>query len=615
MAVAFPVLIVLAVAVPDALDSVGASPQWRTLATAAPASPVAGGAGVLREGWVAPYGRRVSVAVALPRATPGNLVVRVSPGQDDAAAIEAAAGRLRAAGGGVLSLAPGVYHIPVRGNRQGLTLQGLTDVNVVGDGAVFQFDGWGRGLVIRNSNRLAVRGLALRYDRPAVLAGTVRGTAATTVVEFDDGQALPPPGAKAYQLSILYGTRGRYGGGRGRSIFYRNPHDLTLIGGRSYAIQGLPTPLRDGTRVAVKLTAYLGAALIVGDSPARPASNDIVFDHVTIRDSPGMGLFVERMGRGLAVIGSQFGVPGAPAATIAYDGLHVSGMAGDILLRDNRITRTGDDAVNLASPLFEASVAPGEAFTVRLRGGGLAPGAAVALFDSALSYLGQGTVAGRDMLAGAAGVARVRIAASGFRAADVRYIRDLGLLGNRYAIVNNSIGACECHAILAQGPNGLVRGNHIANTGFNAIKVVTSAFWNEGGGAQNLIVEDNDITGTGEDLRRGIVAAAIMIYAEGGGVPPGLLATAVHAGVTVRRNRLSGMAQGCISVASAADVVLDRNDCSASSAARGAGAHAGGGVPEALRAIGDGATRMVKGAGIWIDPYTTRNVRSTGNLP
>ncbi|WP_084583123.1 hypothetical protein [Sphingomonas azotifigens] len=613
MVVAVPVMVVLAVGGLDAPEPQGIAPQWRTLATAAPASPVAGDPDVLRENWVAPDGRAASVAVALPRAKPGGLVVQVVPGGNDAAAIEAAAARLRAAGGGVLAMTPGLYRIPVTPDRAGVTLQGLRDVTIAGNGAIVQFDGWGRGLVIRNSSRVAVRGLSFGYTQPAVLAGTVRRTAAATLLDFDDGQQLPTAGAQAYQLSVLFGAQGLYGGGRSRYIFYRDPRVLTPAGGRRYAIEGLPAQLPDGTRVAVKLTAYLGSALVVGDSPGQPVSNDIVFDHVTVRNSPGMGLFVERMGRGLAVVASHFGVPGASAATIAYDGLHVSGVAGDILLRDNQITRTGDDAINLASPLFEASATPQGPLTVRLRGGGLSPGAEAALFDAELSYLARGTVTGREMVPGPGAVAHVQIAASGFRAADVRYVRDLGLLGNRYAIVNNAIGACECHAILAQGPNGLVRGNRMTDIGFNAIKVVTSAFWKEGAGAQNLIVEDNVIAGTGEDVRRDIVAAAIMVYAEGAGTPPGLLPASVHAGLILRRNRIAGRVQGCISIASATNVVIERNACGRPVQAQSVEGAVGASLPEVVQAIGVKASHMFDRSAVWIDPYTTKNIHSADN--
>lgn len=613
MVVTMPVMVVLAVGAMDAAKPEGASAQWRTLATAAPVSPVTGDAGVLRESWIAPDGRNASVAVALPRPEVSNLVVQVAPGGDDAATLEAAATRLRAAGGGVLSMASGIYHIPVGADHPGVTLQGLRDVTVAGKGAVVQFDGWGQGMVIRNSSRVVVRGVSFGYAQPAVLAGTVRRDGQAAVVEFDEGQLLPSSGGKVYQVSVLFGAQGLYGGGRGRYIFHSDPLALSHSDGRRYIIQGLPAALPDGTRVAVKIASYMGAALIVGDGPGGPASNDIVFDHVTVRNSPGMGLLVYHMGRGLAVVASQFGEAGASSATIAYDGVHVGAMVGDILLRDNSITRVGDDAINLASPLFEASAVSQTALTVRIRGDGLAPGADAALFDSALSYLGHGTVTGLERLAGPGALARVNVAASGFRPADVRYVRDLGLRGNRYAIVSNTIGECECHAILVQGPNGLVRGNQITNTGFNAIKIVTSAFWREGAGAQNLIVEDNLITGTGEDIRRNMVPAAIMTYAEGEGAPPGLLATSVHAGLIVRRNRVSRMVQGCISVASAADVAIEQNICGKRGNAQ---ALAGGGVanlPDAMRSIGDRAIRMFSTSGIWIDPYTTNNIISDNN--
>ncbi|MHA6721292.1 hypothetical protein ACX40Y_17805 [Sphingomonas sp. RS6] len=595
----------------DVAGSREPSSLWRALATAVPVSPLPADSGDLFQSWTAPDGREVTVRVALPRALPQGPVVQVIPGDAAAARIEAAAARLRAAGGGILSLAPGVYRIAVAKDRPGLTFADLRDLTVIGDGAIVEFDGWGTGIAIRNVTRLAIKGLSLAYVQPAVFAATVRKAGAATIVEFDRGQPLPAPGARAYQLSVLDGERGLYRGGRSRYLFYRAPLSLSPAGGRRYAVSGWGADVPDGSRVAVKLTAYLGAAVAVTDAAGQPKSSDIVFDRIAIRNGPGMGIFVARMGRGLAVVGSRFGDAGAPAATIAYDGLHVSGMDGDILVRDNVFTRTGDDAINLASPLFETVAGPQDQFAVRLRGGGLAPGADAALFDSALSYLAQGRVAWRQD-GGAGGVAHVRIAASGFRRQDVRYARDLALRGNRYAVVNNRIGECECHAILAQGPNGLVRANRISDTGFNAIKIVTSAFWKEGAGAQNLLVEDNVITRTGEDVRRDVAAAAIMVYAEGAGRPPGLLSTPVHAGLTLRRNRIASPAQGCISVASAADVVLERNDCSNHGSAgnwRG-----GAGMIGGLRRLHDNLAHLFGANGIWIDPSTTRNVRSTDNV-
>lgn len=612
VAVAVPALVVGAAGGLDPVGSAAASPEWWTLATAAPASPVAPGPGVLGERWTAPDGSPAAVAVALPRPPAGAPRIAVTPGDDDAATLEDAARRLRAAGGGVLALAPGIYRIAVTPARPGLTFAGLHDVTIAGTGARLVFEGWGNGIVLRNSSRIAVQGLSLGYARPAVLAATVRPGAAATMVELDPGTPAPPQGARAYQVSVLYGPHALYAGGPGRYLFYRAPLDLVPAGGRRYVLTGFTAPLPAGARVAIKLSAYLGAALAVDDAERAPPSNDLVLDHVAIRNGPGMGVFVARMGRGLAIVDSQFGEPGAPAATIAYDGLHVSGMAGDILVRNNAFTRTGDDAINLASPLFEAAPVQGDQLAVRLRGGGLAPGAAAALFDAALGYVGRGTVARPEGVAAAAPATPLRILGPGFRADQVRYVRDLGLLGNRYAIVGNRIGACECHAILAQGPNGLVRANRITDTGFNAIKIVTSAFWKEGAGAQNLIVEDNVITRTGQDLRRGLVAAAIMAYAEDAATPPGLLAVPVHARLIVRRNRIVGAAQGCVSVASAADVLLERNDCGAQAPAEALPMAA-----DLLARVHDAPARAARLFGvprIWVDPSTTRNVRAIGNV-
>lgn len=588
---------------PDPISS-----EWYGKATADPRSPISAGAQALTESWIAPDGRTISVGVGLPRASFAGTIVEVSPSADDGATILRAADRLRGAGGGVLSMAPGRYRLNVDEKRPGLILRDLTDVTIDGPGAVIDLNGSGQGIVIRSSNRLAVRGISIGYTNPAVFAGTIRRSGAVAELTLDDKLKPPPDNASVYQVSILHGEQGLYGGGLTRHIFRRDPLTLKLIRAGQYKVDHLPDDIPDGARVAVKLSSYAGAALAVSDNPDQPRSNDISFIGVSIRNAPGMGIQIGRMGRGLAVIKSHFGEAGAPSATIAYDGLHVSGMAGDILVRDNDFTRTGDDAINLASPIIPAVSGQSDAFAVRSREGDLSAGTLAALFDADLGYIGLGKISSRGP-ADAAGERSVTFSSAIPRAGDVRYIRDLGLSGNRFAVVNNRIGECECHAILAQGPNGLVRANRISNTGFNAIKLVTSAFWKEGAGVQNVLVEDNVIDGTGVDWRRGLLAAAIMVYAEGAGTPPGMLSTPVHSGLVIRKNEVDHAAQACISISSATHVVLAQNHC---------GSHdlesqkirniIGADFSETATKFPGKIGYLLRGNGMWIDPVTTRDV-------
>jgi len=76
------------------------------------------------------------------------------------------------------------------------------------------------------------------------------------------------------------------------------------------------------------------------------------------------------------------------------------------------------------------------------------------------------------------------------------------------------IGHCECHGVQAQGPNGIIRGNRFEKTRCNAIRLLTSGTWNEGSGAQKVVVANNIVRGAGADTKRWFVWAAITVYAE-----------------------------------------------------------------------------------------------------
>lgn len=559
---------------------------WSALATQPRQTPAAGAA--LMRSWAGADGQTVALGVAAPRlANRPTLTLRPVAG-DNGPAIQAALATLRAAGGGTLRLAPGSY--PVADGPPAVAMDGLSDVLVDADGARLVFAQWGDGILISQAARLAIRGLSVGYARPATVAAQVRGGR----LVFPGG--APDAGTTVHQITDL-----------------RPDGQRLLLGkdGRAPAAAPL-NGFADGDPVQVKLAYYRGGAIRIADHGDRPVSHDITLDHVTVRDSAGGGVVVDLMDRGLAIVDSQFGTPGPSA--IAYDALHVTAAGGDILVENNRFSGSGDDAINLASPILDAALNPGgRTAVIGGTGARVYPGARLALFDAALRLVGTAQVAGRlprDPAGRMATTFTAPVAASG----DVRYARNMDLLGRRYAVVGNQIADCLCHGVLVQNPDGLVRDNSFTGLRYNAIRVVTSAMWREGAGAQNVVVARNRIDTTGQDDRRGMMWAAITVYGElaADGAPQPPLATApLHAGLLIRDNQIADVDQGCISVSSAVDVTLADNRCTGFNRRvdRQRMLIERASVADGLRRLPAKGAYLARGDGVWIDPLSTAHVR------
>ena len=587
----FPAALIVLVATCCApAPSQSATADWAALATNPRQSPASGDG--LRRSWTGADGRPVTVAVLAPHVEDRPVIALDPTSGDNGPAISAALARLRAAGGGTLRLAPGTW--PIAGGPPGLALDGLTDVLIDGPGAQLVFAQWGDGILISRAARLTLRGLSLGYARPPVVKARVSGG------RLAFAGPAPDPGTPIYQVSAA--------GPAGARVMLGKQGKPLGAGG---ALPGSLGDFAPDAPVQVKLSWYKGGAIRIADPGDKPVSHDITLDHVTIRDSAGGGITVDLMDRGLAIVGATLG--GQSGSSIAYDGFHVTAAAGDILVEDSDFTGTGDDAINIASPIIDASVdADGRTATLSGVSARVYPGARLALFDAGLQLLGITEVASRAPR-DPAGRMRTTFTAP-VDATAVRYARNMDLLSQRYAIVGNRMADCVCHGVLAQAPNGLIQDNQFSGLRYNAIRLLTSAAWKEGTGAYNVVVAGNRIADTGQDTRPGRVWAAITVFGELAGNGPGgqapLAPGPLNAGLLIRNNQIDGVDQGCIAVSNAAGVVLKDNKCARF-----------GRQPGTVRMLADradvatGLARLpaksayaAGGGEVWIDPGSTTRV-------
>jgi len=536
--------------------------EWSTIAQAEPTSPISPGRGDLVERRTAANGRQVRVVVQAPRPPAGAETVFVKPppqGADADAMLTEALQRARRSGAHRLVLAPGVYRLASRAKAvdadAALMLRDLQDFTIEGPGATLLIASAGNGLVISNCQRLRLTGVTIDYETPTSAAGVVVEKNGQKVIRLESDGAS---GDKLHQVIVRSEEVDR------RFFFGRQGVELQRTGAELSAGDAF-NKLPSGAPVLLKYHHYQGAAIQVRDKNHLHASSDLIFDRVVIHGSTGAGVDIERMGRGLALLGVEIRArPNGPPLSVEYDGVHITSFGGDLILRDSLIRDQGDDAINLSTVVYQVENAqPGsDEIVLAHRTDVIAVGDTLAFFDPSGAYVSRARV--RAFLPSPQH-ARVKLDRPAPSSA-LAYARNLDLLGRRYVITGNRIGPCQCHGILAQTPNGVIDNNVLSGLRFNAIRLLTSLKpWKEGAGPFNIAVVNNQIRDTGGDRNRTVPHAAISAYVQNGTYKT---TVQVGADVLIQGNLIANVAQDCIYAEGVRRLDVRGNRCTSRSGAR-----------------------------------------------
>lgn len=523
---------------------------WRTLAESQPVSPAKSVAGDYVERRTMPNGKSMVAVVKVP-AVPGP-VVTVSPpaaGVDATPVLSKALADAAASGARKIVLSPGVYRFLPRasGGDGMLLLRNLTDFTVEGPGATLLFAGAGSGIVISNVQRLRLTGLTIDYDTPTSGGGVVVEAGGFKAIKLDPG---PLQDATIHQITVQSAVDTRL-------FFGKAGLPVTIVDNLMSAgtnFDSLPV----GERVVVKYDHYAGAAIMIKDAANTHSSSDIVIDRVKIRSATGAGIDAERMGRGLAIVNVTVQArAGGPPLSTEYDAVHLTSFAGDLIMRNNVIRDTGDDAINVSSVIHKVASPQTGAMSVSLshRADVLAAGDSLAFFDSSGAYVFSAKAVS---LSGGGDSASVQLDKA-LPQGEIAYARNLSLAGARVVVRNNTIGPCGCHGVLVQTPDAVVEQNTFQSTQFSPVRVLTSLDpWLEGIGAFNVLLQDNKMVDTGGESSQSVPQAAISVYMQRGSVMSDVIP---GADVSILRNSLQSVAQDCVYADGVQNLTVQGNSC------------------------------------------------------
>lgn len=539
-------------------------------------SPVEAEAQDLTESWEDANGSLSNVVVRTPR-TAGHSVLNVpapGAGVDATPIVEAALLLLKAEGGGVLNLGPGIFRFETFNtigiaDRAHLRLANMSDIDIVGDDTEFVFPHMKDGISIVGCNRVRLRGIKMRHDLFLSGLGTMVSGDGGTNLRLDDPV---PDGTSVYGVYSYDDISQSWPGGR----------VLTPPGSSAVATQINPTTysnssyhqLGEGQRVSVKFDWYSPRLIYIRDEEARwnianPSSdfrddgnikginNDIVLDGIDMTNT-SLGVLIRSRGRGFAFVNSMMLPRENQPFSTTYDAFHVVSAGGDILVRGSIIQASGDDNMNLRTPIHRVSDIEPNRVTITNTVSHLRGGDTLAFFDANGTYIGSRYV---GVVGPSVNDVRTMYLDNGVSIENAVYARSHELISSRYAIVGNTFGKNFGHGLTLQLPNGLVKGNVLDGNSAAAIRLMTSySQWLEGAGAINVRVTGNTFLNGGvndalSEEKRGVV----LVYAK---VSTNDFVPEPHNGpIMIDNNVFINPFGQCIAAHSAQNVTLSANEC------------------------------------------------------
>jgi hypothetical protein len=405
----------------------------------------------------------------------------------------------------------------------------VSDLEIDGQGSTLNFNGLCKGIEMDWVQRIAFKNFNM--DWPTVqLAGlgTVRNVnteSATMELVFDSNYHVDK-NTVMEAITSWDRTNNYWALANPAQDESFPPSGYTkYLGGQTFEVPDW-AGFNNGDGVIARFFGGEAAAVSINDS------YDVNVENVNVYGATGSA-FQFSFGRGFRLANSHVVRAPRRLISLAGDAVHITAGAGDIIIEGNTIGYQGDDGLNLNARMMCNGAVSGsnaQPCNPSLAGpsGGPAssldvyswweniwlPGDQLIFLDPNLSLLGRSTI--QKVFTN--GHAFTQLSFSSPAPAAAQFLVDLRLGGARYIIRNNGFLHNRGRGVLLQTSEGLVEGNRFDGQTLHSIYVISSPYWGEGPGAQNLIVANNRICHTGnyiqDSSRPASVLGAVVVAAE-----------------------------------------------------------------------------------------------------
>jgi hypothetical protein len=445
-----------------------------------------------------------------------------------------------------------------------LLLENLKDFILEGNGARLNFSQNLPGILIKQSQRIRIENLNLSYSLLSTSLGQIKNIEGEKHLVIDPKFPVTEKD-KIYQISEIDPVKLEFIPGGARMIWPPEKELSAIVENNSYKSKAF-NKLKDNSKYLVIHQWYGGSAIKIDGTRNNNQTEDISIVGVNVNSTPGMGVAVTGLKRGFALTDSSFS-PDPNSGNIggpAWDGLHIASGGGDILISRNRFSVLGDDGINLNNPVHPiiAIDTKTNKLTLAKSARFIAKNDTLAFFSELGGYLGKAMVTS-DTVDKGRGNYEVTLDVIPKEVSERSLVRDVDQICSRFSVTDNIFEDMNGHGVLAQIPNGQISNNKFLRLNRNAIRMLSSiGTWNEGVGAFNIAVRNNEVINGGIDLGMDIPWSAITVYGQrrGGNLSEHLY----NENIEITGNRLQGLRQGCFGIANSRNVLIKNNFCETS---------------------------------------------------
>lgn len=484
--------------------------------------------------FVSPSGKKITVVVKSPVITKEYDVPPIAPKQDVASYLTNALLDHNVLRNGTLIKFPrATYDMawsPYSNCNQSYEwlppASGLTDMVIDGQGSTVNFSAFCNGVGVLNAQRVVLKNFTFAWPKLeiatvgtvisanrntySVHVGPVRFGATPTLI----AAVIAWDKANSHYDLVNWQDTAYYGDGVTTGAPYQcsetsaqqKTHGCTLV------LQNQNSGFRPGQAVIVRYYDYDNAIVANGQ--------DLTFDHLWLENLPGTGFNLQG-GRGLRITRSTLTRMGHEPMSSGGNASAIFGsVSGDVVLDHDVFGYSGDDGFQINFQLAQYVVPPstgnGSPFTPvepSVANGvpwpnPAAPGDVFLLYDNDLRFRGARGVA--QVMTQSGGPSNTSpdiltldraighdLVSNGFIGADLTQFA-----GARYVIEDNVFKYTAGRALLLQTPFGRVTNNRFVGQSARQIYLMTSQYWGEGGGGQELTIAHNifDARGHGGDF-------------------------------------------------------------------------------------------------------------------
>jgi Right handed beta helix region len=449
-------------------------------------------------------------------------------------------------------------------------INGATDLVIDGNGSTLNFASPCQGIVLNSAQRVVLRNFVIDWPRLRVAAvGTITATGGngttgyTYSLQLDREYVTPGAPKQIAAVTAWDSAKGYWSLDNPlEDVSYGAGYIPALSSAGSVSdVTSYGVAFAKGRRVLVRYYFPSGGPAVTLASGA-----DVTFQGLTIYSSPQTGFYMAQ-GRGMRIDHCTITRSSGRPISLSADAVHISGaVGGDIIVENSSFAYQGDDGFNINTPLIGVGASAGTDqisvpnwFTPQV-------GDPIALFGPELAFLAKDYPSlVTSVNTNSDGTNTLGLSTSIPAAAAGGYLADLATPSARYIIRHNQYLHNRARGVLLQSAYGLVQNNTFVGQTLFPIYMVSSTFWGEGAGAQNLLVVGNHVSQPG---RGGGLAAVVLTREDSASNPvyvsraaPGRFppTPAIHQNIIFAGNLIEHTPGAGFYISSANNVVLYRN--------------------------------------------------------